>query len=84
MRLGKKGIVMPKHKPCKGLLKRVKITGSGKVSFRRSNTGHLKSGKPAKRLRRLRKTGYAKMGDIPRLERLLGRRLNSVTGEGRV
>lgn len=75
---------MPKHKPCKGLLKRVKVTGTGKVSFRRSNTGHLKSVKSAKRLRNLRKKGYAKMGDIPRLERLLGRRLNARNGEGRV
>ncbi|MCE9589223.1 MAG: 50S ribosomal protein L35 [Planctomycetes bacterium] len=74
---------MPKHKPCKGLLKRVKVTGGGKIVFRKSNTGHLKSGKTAKRLRHFRKKGYAKMGDIPRLERLLGRRLNSNEGGDR-
>ena len=45
---------MPKQKTHKGLSKRVKVTGSGKVKRKRCNAGHLMSSKPAKRRRRLR------------------------------
>lgn len=45
---------MPKMKTHKGLAKRVKITARGKVKFKQSNMGHLMSGKPGKRRRRLR------------------------------
>lgn len=44
---------MPKQKTHKGLSKRVKITATGKVKHRRAGTGHLLSGKNAKRRRRL-------------------------------
>jgi large subunit ribosomal protein L35 len=44
---------MPKQKTHKGLTKRVKITASGKVKYRRSCGGHLMSGKNAKRRRRI-------------------------------
>lgn len=66
---------MPKLKSHKGLLKRVKITGRGKVKFRKSRTGHLMSGKPASKRRKLRRPGYAKAGDVVRLERILHRHL---------
>ena len=46
---------MPKNKPHKGLLKRIKISKTGKVSHKSCGTGHLKSGKTSKRLRQLRK-----------------------------
>lgn len=46
---------MPKQKVHKGLKKRVKVTGSGKVRRHRSGKSHLMSSKNAKRLRRLRK-----------------------------
>ena len=45
---------MPKQKTHKGLAKRVKVTGTGKVKRKRCNAGHLMSGKTAKRRRRLR------------------------------
>ncbi len=45
---------MPKQKTHKGLKKRVKITATGKIKHRRPGTGHLLSGKNAKRRRRLR------------------------------
>ena len=45
---------MPKQKTHKGLSKRVKITATGKVKHRRAGTGHLLSGKSAKRRRRLK------------------------------
>jgi len=44
---------MPKQKTHKGLLKRVKVTGSGKVKRRRCNGSHLMSTKNAKRRHRI-------------------------------
>ncbi len=51
---------MPKQKTHKGLLKRVKITSSGKVKCRHSGCGHLMSGKSAKRRRRLSSSAVVK------------------------
>jgi len=47
---------MPKMKTHKGLLKRFKLTGSGKLRRYRAGTSHLMSGKSAKRRRRLGKS----------------------------
>jgi large subunit ribosomal protein L35 len=44
---------MPKQKTHKGLSKRVKVTASGKVKHKHSFSGHLMSGKNAKRRRRV-------------------------------
>jgi len=44
---------VPKQKTHKGLSKRVKITGSGKVRRQRCCGSHLMSGKNAKRRRRI-------------------------------
>jgi len=66
---------MPKLKSHKALLKRVKITGRGKVKFHKANAGHLMSGKTADKKRKLHQSSYAKAGDIPRLKRLLHRPL---------
>ena len=46
---------MAKQRPHKGLLKRVKITGTGKVLRRQAFRGHLMSGKPGSRRQRLRR-----------------------------
>jgi large subunit ribosomal protein L35 len=46
---------MPKQKTHKGLKKRVKITATGKVKYRRPGGSHLMSGKNAKRRRRIGK-----------------------------
>lgn len=67
-----------KRKSHKALLKRVKVTGRGKVKFHASNSGHLRSGKSPKRLRNLRSARYAKRGDMNRLEAMLNRRLTPV------
>jgi large subunit ribosomal protein L35 len=48
---------MPKMKRHKGLAKRVKVTSSGKVKYRKSNMGHLMSGKGGARRRRLTRKG---------------------------
>jgi len=44
---------VPKQKTHKGLSKRIKITASGKVRYRRSGGSHLMSDKNAKRRRRI-------------------------------
>jgi len=44
---------MPKQKTHKGLTKRMKITGSGKVKRKKSFGSHLMSTKNAKRRRRI-------------------------------
>lgn len=43
-----------KQKSHKGILKRFKVTGTGKIVRRRSGKGHLLSNKPGQRLIRLR------------------------------
>jgi large subunit ribosomal protein L35 len=48
---------MPKMKTHKGLAKRVRVSPRGKVKYKRSNAGHLMSGKSGNRCRRLRKKG---------------------------
>lgn len=66
---------MPKHKSHKGLLKRVRITGKGKVKFRKAFSGHLMSHKSGDERRKLRQTQCAKSGDISRLKKMLHRPL---------
>jgi len=74
---------MPKLKSHKGLLKRIRITGRGKVSFRKANTGHLRSGTPGQKLQKRRQKNIAKAGDVVRLERMLHRPLKAVDSKGR-
>ncbi len=64
-----------RQKSHKGLLKRIKITGTGKVKFRKAYAGHLRSNKTGRKIIALRKKGVAKRGDIRRLERILHRPL---------
>ncbi len=45
---------MPKEKTHKGMLKRFKVTASGKATARSSFRGHLLSHKPGKRKRQMR------------------------------
>jgi len=63
---------MPKQKTHKGLAKRVKVTGRGKVRRRKSFTGHLLSGRSAKRLRRLRQNSIMSPADARRTKVALG------------
>jgi large subunit ribosomal protein L35 len=48
---------MPKLKTHRGAAKRFKVTGSGKIKRCRAYKSHLLTGKPAKRMRGLRKGG---------------------------
>ncbi len=66
---------MPKNKSHKGILKRIRISKSGKIRHRSANHKHLSSRKSAKRLRQLRKDPYMSNPDAKRLEKLLFRRL---------
>jgi len=68
---------MPKQKSHKASLKRVRITGRGKVKYNKAFSGHLMSHKSGDRRRRLRKHSLVKRGDIKRLARLLHRPLQS-------
>lgn len=45
---------MPKLKTHRGAAKRFKTTASGKLKRNRANKSHILTGKPAKRMRRLR------------------------------
>ena len=66
---------MPENKTHKGLLKRIRITKSGKVKHAKAGFKHLRSHKTGKRLRRLRRGGYLRASDTARLSKLLFRRL---------
>jgi large subunit ribosomal protein L35 len=64
---------MPKQKTHKGLKKRVKVTGRGKVKRRKAFTGHLLSGRTRKRLRRLKNPAIVEGKNADRILEALGR-----------
>jgi ribosomal protein L35 len=68
---------MPKNKPCKGLLKRIRITKNGKIKFRRAFGRHLRSHKSGSTLRSYRKPIYAKMGEVRRVRAMLFTKVTS-------
>ncbi len=70
---------MPKNKIHKGLLKRVRISKTGKARHRSAFHKHLSSHKSGKRLRQLRKDRFLANSDAKRLEKLLFRRLRGRT-----
>ncbi len=70
---------MPKNRPHKGFLKRVRISKSGKVRHRSAYHKHLSSGKSGKRLRQLRKDRFCANPEAKRFEKLLYRRLRGRT-----
>ena len=70
---------MKANKPHKALLKRVKITKSGKVKHKSANSKHLKSSKSPNRLRRLRKDKFVSTADAKNIERMLYRRIRGRT-----
>jgi large subunit ribosomal protein L35 len=66
---------MGKNKSHKGLLKRIRVSKTGKIRHRMAGHKHLRSGKGGKRLRQMRKDPYMSSADSKRLEKLLFRRL---------
>lgn len=64
---------MSKFKPHKGLLKRVRVTKSGRIKGRIANGSHLRSQKAPKTLRNMRKGRMLEnYGIRKRINRLLG------------
>ncbi len=64
---------MPKQKTKKSLLKRVKITSTGKILRRHQlGAGHLKRNKSKKALNRQKKTSTFFGGETRRLRKIIG------------
>ena len=59
---------MPKMKTHRGLAKRVKTTGSGKLKRGQAFRSHLAANKSQKQKRKLRKSALVSKGDQSRIE----------------
>lgn len=64
---------MSKFKPHSGTRKRIKVTGTGKLSRRRAFQSHLLTKKSSKRKRKFRKDLPVNGADAGRMRDLLGR-----------
>lgn len=62
---------MPKMKTKRAAAKRVRVTGSGKLRRGKARLNHMMRGKPARRLRELRKNSLVDDADVKRFKRLL-------------
>jgi large subunit ribosomal protein L35 len=63
---------MPKNKTHSGMKKRVKVTGTGKLTHAGSGKRHNLESKPTSRTRRLDGAKEIAKVDVPRVKRLLG------------
>lgn len=63
---------MPKLKTHKGTAKRVKLTGSGKVTRQRASGGHLLAKKSKSRKRAINTTGVVRGSMEKNIKRALG------------
>ncbi len=63
---------MPKMKTHKGTKRRIRVTASGKVRYKKSFAGHLMSGKTGNRVRRARKPSFISGAVAKRIRRALG------------
>ncbi len=64
---------MPKMKTHKGIKKRFRLTGGGKVKHRSAGTSHLAARMSQKRKRRLRGTTTVHEAEIPKIKLALGK-----------
>lgn len=62
---------MPKIKTHRGAAKRFKVTGTGKIKRFKANKSHLLTGKPAKRMRALRKSALVPEVQMDNVKKLL-------------
>lgn len=62
---------MPKMKTKRAAAKRLRVTGTGKIRRGKARLSHLMRGKPARRLRNLRKNAIVDSSDEKRFKRLL-------------
>ena len=63
---------MPKQKTHKGTVKRVCVTGTGKLMHEQANNQHKFEHKSSTRKRRVSGTGVLSPADAPRMKKLLG------------
>ena len=68
---------MPKLKPNKSLMKRIRITAKGKVKISRAFGGHLRSHKSGKLMRSYREPNFVGSADIKRIGAMLHMRLKA-------
>ncbi len=66
---------MPKNKPNKGLLKRIRMTKTGKVKMGRAYGRHRRSHKTGDLLRSYRQPNYAHASDLKRIAGMLHARV---------
>jgi ribosomal protein L35 len=64
---------MPKNKTHSGTSKRVKVTGSGKLTHEQTHRRHNFESKPSSRTRRLEGDKVLAPADVKRVKKLLGR-----------
>lgn len=62
---------MPKMKTNRAAAKRLRVSGRGRVRRGKAGLSHLMRGKPAKRLRKLRKNDMVDDADAKNIKRLL-------------
>jgi large subunit ribosomal protein L35 len=62
---------MPKLKSHSGAKKRFRITGSGKVKYKRAGARHLLAGMSSKRGRFLRKQAYLSGAEVKMIKKML-------------
>lgn len=62
---------MPKMKSHRGLAKRIKVTGTGKLKRGRAYTSHLAPRKTTKQRRQLRKASLVSNSDYKRIKTLI-------------
>lgn len=62
---------MPKNKTHKGLLKRIRLTKTGKVKHKTCGGSHLKSNKSGSQIRDFRQSKTMSRGEAKRVELLL-------------
>ncbi len=62
---------MVKKKTKKGTVKRIKVTGSGKLMRKKAGAGHLLGKKRAKRKRKLRKDTEVSKSFVPTIKNLI-------------
>lgn len=63
---------MPKMKTHRGLAKRTKVTGTGKVKRSKAYKSHILNKKTAKRKRNLRKSGLVDDSNMKQVKKMLG------------
>ena len=62
---------MPKLKTHKGVAKRFKVTGTGKLMYARAGRRHLLTGKSARKMRKLRRAAEVAQVEQEKLRRLI-------------